>query len=181
MPKKHKSCFLDAGCAHAVWKPRCGSVVECVTRKNDIQKRQHKLLSRVWATQQVLKVHRKQSETAIIVDDKEVDGTDQSISEERKMWQNVITKVMEDNKKGKYSRKSIHFHNVVTQYVAAMSEADHCDAAAQCAHVLTKATSSPQLRNRSIKQKKTALKPFFSQTDFQGVLEKRDENHETQH
>ena len=115
-----------------------------------------------------------------IEEEKETDGVDQSISEERKKWQKVIARVMEDNKKAKQKRGSnvsLHFHSVVTQYVTAMSKADHHDAVAQCDHALTKATSSPQLRIRSRKWKKTALKPFFSQTNVQGTLEKRDNKH----
>ena len=170
LPKRQKCLFLDAGCAHNVWKPRSGSVVERMRPTKDIQKRQHKLLHRVWATHQVLKVHRKQSETAMIVEEeKETDGVDQSISEEQKKWQKVIARVMEDNKKAKQkggSNVSLHFHSVVTQYVAAMSKADHHDAVAQCDHALTKTTSSPQLRIRSRKWKKTALKPGLFPNKF---------------
>jgi hypothetical protein len=170
LPKRQKCLFLDAGCAHNVWKPRSGSVVERMRPTKDIQKRQHKLLHRVWATHQVLKVHRKQSETAMIVEEeKETDGVDQSIFEEQKKWQKVIARVMEDNKKAKQkggSNVSLHFHSVVTQYVAAMSKADHHDAVAQCDHALTKATSSPQLRIRSRKWKKTALKPGLFPNKF---------------
>ena len=122
-----------------MWTPRRPSkpcagftdiVMEVMRNKQDLLERQQRLRSRIMATQQVLKVQREEM-AAMSDEDGEEDSTVQeAAAEKKKKWQRAIKKVMEDNTKAKKkpSKRSIHFHDVVSQYVATMSTSSHDDA-----------------------------------------------------
>lgn len=105
-----ESLYLDGDEMHTVWKPR--SIRRWSTR--DIHMRRNMLLNRVWATQQVLKVQRE--------DGPSTPEKRHSTNMERKMWKRAITNVIDDNAKkdkGKRSsKKNLHFHDVVSGYMA---------------------------------------------------------------
>lgn len=134
---KRKALYLIAGQSHSVWTPKKPSVkatgftdvvMEVVRNKQDLLERQQRLRSRVMATQQVLKVQREE-----FADASKVEGGDESppLPQKSKMWQKAIKKVIEDNtkaKRRKRSKRSLHFHDVVSQYMASTSSAsNHVD------------------------------------------------------
>lgn len=127
--ERRQALYLDEGQAHMVWKPkRVGrkplteittAMQEMEKHRQDLHERQQKLLSRVQATREVLKVHKE--ELATLVEDKS--PTQRQTSEKR--WRTAITKVMEENeemRRRKRNKKSLYFHEIVTQYVAAMAK-----------------------------------------------------------
>ena len=129
--RRNHSIYLNAGERHTVWKPKHSTIIEGKRNKKDILERRRKLLNRVWATQQVLKVQRET--LASIPEENEEEGSGvHPTTTERKMWQKAIAKVIEQNPESiKKEKKSMHFHDIVSQYVAAMSTSDCDNAAAQ--------------------------------------------------
>ena len=132
---KRKALYLVAGRNHSVWTPRQRSlkqqgftdvVIEAVKSKQDLKERQKRLRSRVMATQLVLKVQREAVREEGGGEEEEV----QTPKTEKKMWQRVIKKVMEENTKvrrKKRSKRSLHFHDVVSRYVEKMERSTSQD------------------------------------------------------
>lgn len=127
---KRKALYLDSGQTHMVWKPtRQDSKKNIgftdIESRQDLLERQQKLQSRVMATQQVLKVHK--DELAVVSDEEKAEGVEvgQPMSKERK--QKSIKKEAEDNAKTKKkrSKRSVHFHETVSKYVATMTTPTH--------------------------------------------------------
>lgn len=133
--ERRRALYLDEGQAHAVWKPKRynkkvhvavsvhTAMLEMEKYKQDLHERQQKLLSRVQATREVLKVQREELATL----DEEEKIPDEAM--DRRQWRNVITRVMEENgtdtdRRERRNRKkqSMYFHNIVSQYVAAMTK-----------------------------------------------------------
>ena len=126
-----------------MWKPkRCIKRValrdsiamhEIEKHKRDLHERQQKLLSRVHATREVLKVQREELATL----EEENEGEDmvgntqtnsQQRATERRKWRNVITRVIEENGETKLrecrnrnKQQTLSFHAAVSQYVALMA------------------------------------------------------------
>ena len=138
--ERRKALYLDEGQAHTVWKPKhltkkqssgvSTTMLELEKQRQDLHERQQKLLSRVKATQEVLKVQREELAT-LDKDDTEEEGIQDNAQQltlnERGKRQNVITRETEENSKLKKKRRnrkkrSMHFHNSVSQYVAAMAK-----------------------------------------------------------
>ena len=132
---RRKSLYLFDGQMHSVWTPRHPSkshtgftdiVTEVVKSKQDLLKRRQRLQSRLMATQQVLKVQR---EEMVVMSD---EGEEENSTVQRpagKKWQRAIKNVTKDNTKAKKKspKKNIHFHDVVSQCVAAMSTSNNDD------------------------------------------------------
>ena len=158
--KSVRSVYLRDGDVHAVWKPskpsvssptiptpppaRFVDVVHEVMRqhgKENLRERQRKLLSRVTATQQVLK--EQNEELAAVAElteedeeEEEKDVAPRSVSAPgqrdtpgRKMWQHLIKSVIdkkkqtEKDKKRNRKRSTVHFHEVVANRMASMDPA----------------------------------------------------------
>ena len=196
---KRKALYLVAGQSHSVWTPRKPSlkqqsaftdvVMEVVRNKQDLQERQKRLRSRVRATQLVLKVQREELE------EKEGGGGGegervQTPTTERKMWQKVIKKVMVENtkaKRGKHSKRSLHFHEVVSQYAEKMAKANNSDeeaaestarqAKADARRALKQWRSQYLGQSKSSMRKKKPLKPFSSVAHIQVQQSARDVQH----
>ena len=181
---RRRALYLVAGQSHSVWTPRQRSVkkqsftdvvMEVVRNKQDLQQRQKRLRSRVMATQLVLKVQREE------LDDAAREGEEDEVvptpTTEKRMWQKVITKVMEDNtkaKRRKRSKRSLHFHEVVSQYAEKMSKASQDDEVAKSTAQQAKAEARHALRQwrsqyvgHSSSRRKAPLKPFSSVSNFQ--------------
>ena len=129
---KRKSLYLDGNQKHTVWTPkqsrkRSGAlsdiVMEVVKNRQSLLERQQRVQSRVMATQHVLKVQRD------VLTEEESGRAQQSTAEKPKKWGKVITKVMEENTKVKKtpSKRSTHFHDIVSQYMEATTESDRDD------------------------------------------------------
>ena len=151
--KSVRSVYLHDGETHTVWKPSAPSpvtpaappshfadVVHEVMRQNgklNLRERQRQLLSRVTATQQVLKEQNEELATVaeLTEDEGEEDreGEQRSVSAPgqrdtpgRKMWQHLIKSVIDEKKESEKDRKrnrkrsTVHFHEVVTNKVASM-------------------------------------------------------------
>ena len=174
---KRQALYLVAGQSHSVWTPRKPSlkqpaltdvVMEVVRNKQDLQERQKRLRSRVLATQLVLKVQREEFEEG----GEGEEGRVQTPNTEKRMWRKAITKVMEENtkaKRRKRSKRSLHFHEVVSQYAEKMAKANqNNEEAAESTVRQAKADARralKQWRSQYIsqsKKKKTPLKPFLS-------------------
>lgn len=138
---KRKALYLSAGQRHSVWTPKQPSlkksagftdvVMQVVKNKQDLLKRQQRLRSRIMATQLVLKEQRE--EIAECSDDGG-EGEQSTMPEKRVKWQSAIKKVIDDNtkaKKKKHSKRSVHFHDVVSRYAATMSTSTQDDSAVQ--------------------------------------------------
>ena len=156
--KSVRSVYLRDGEVHAVWKPTKSSVPSPTTPtpppsrfadlvhevmrqhgKENLRERQKKLLSRVTATQQVLK--EQNEELAAVAElteeeeeEKEVEPRSASAPGQRdtpgkKMWQHLIKSVIDEKKQSDKDRKrnrkrsTVHFHEVVTNKVASMGDA----------------------------------------------------------
>ena len=118
------------------------AMLEMEKYKQDLHERQQKLLSRVQATREVLKVQRE--ELATLEEEKKTEEEEEEEEEEegareilspgrhtmtRRQWRNVIARVMEERgsnaeRRERRNRKkhSMYFHNIVSQYVAAMAK-----------------------------------------------------------
>ena len=132
-----RALYLDEGQVHTVWKPKrvirpvsSKTIFELEKHKQDLQERQQKLLSRVQATREVMKVKREELVT-LEEDEMEEEEEEESVrfNTQRQMsdkGHRVITKRgnLEVKKKERRNRKrqSTYFHNVVSQYVAAMTK-----------------------------------------------------------
>ena len=147
--ERRKALYLDEGQAHAVWKPKhldrkqsggtATALIEMEKNKQDLLERQQKLLSRVQATREVLKVQREELATMEEGEGEEevsrINARPRRFSEnprrrtlsDKGNWQTVVTREMEDTREMQRERRnrkkrSMHFHNIVSQYVAAMSK-----------------------------------------------------------
>lgn len=123
---RRKSLYLRDGMTHMVWKPtsqerKKGIGLIDVDNKQNLLERQQKLQSRVMATQQVLKDHGE--ELAGICEEDEEKSVDEPKSKEQRKWQKTIRNVIEDNAKAKkkHSKRNMHFHEIVSRYVATMT------------------------------------------------------------
>ena len=141
-----RALYLDEGQVHTVWKPKRfarkvhvaigvrTSILEMEKHRLDLHERQQKLLSRVQATREVLKVQRE--ELANLEPD-QVDGDEwilngqtagRKTATERRKWREVIARVMDENDKltrrerRNRKKRSMYFHNTVSLYVAAMTK-----------------------------------------------------------
>ena len=161
---KRKALYLDAGQTHNVWKPFTDVVVEVVKNRRDLLKRQQTLQSRVVATNKVLKVQRE--ELALSSEgDEEVQ---QTTPEEKKRWQKAIVKVMEENTKvKKSSKKNMHFHDAVTQYVGAMSTSSHDDAAQSTTPTKRAAFVAQKWRSQLMKDRKRTKRYMKPEANMQ--------------
>ena len=139
-----RALYLDEGQAHTVWKPKRfarkvhvaigmnTAMLEMEKHRQDLHERQQKLLSRVQATREVLKVQREElanlEEDVIDVDDWGIGEAGGGRRADKRRWRSVITRVMEENddmkQRERCSRKkrSMYFHDTVSQYVAAMTK-----------------------------------------------------------
>ena len=181
---KRRALYLVAGQSHSVWTPRKPSlkkqpaftdvVMEVVRNKQDLQERQKRLRSRVRATQLVLKVQREELEEEEGGGGGEGERV-QTPTTEKRMWQKVIKKVMVENtkaKRGKRSKRSLHFHEVVSQYAEKMAKANQNDeeaaestvrqAKADARRALKQWRSEYLGRSKSSMRNKKPLKPFSS-------------------
>ena len=120
---RKRSLYLDSGQKHTVWKPthretRKSIRFTDVENRQDLLKRQHKLQSRIIATQEVLK-----DQLAVLSEEDEEESTEvhQPMSKGRIKWQKTIQDVIKDNAKGK-KKLNARFHEVVTMYVESMSK-----------------------------------------------------------
>ena len=154
--QRRKALYLDNGKAYTIWKPKyskttgaSNTVLEMDKQKQDLYERQQKVLSRVQATREVLKVQRE--ELATLED--ETENSVQQCTTVREKWSNTITRMTKENEKEKeqQSRKkrSTYFHNTVSQYMAVMMKSsphDPTEATLQDAQVPTSVSSkvSPQ-------------------------------------
>ena len=102
--QRHASIALDDGQRHSVWKPEHRASVKSVDRAANILKRRERLLNRVWATQQVL---RLQSEE----DNQQLHGTPTQARE-------TFTVIKEP------SMMSLPFYDMVSQYATSCSTPD---------------------------------------------------------
>ena len=134
--ERRQALYLDEGQAHTVWKPKraarkplsgiATAMHEMEKHKQDLHERQQKLLSRVQATRKVLKVHKEELAT---LDEGMAEEDTQRRTSEKKRWRNAITRVMEENeetrkrKQSNRKKRSMYFHDIVTQYVEAMVKA----------------------------------------------------------
>lgn len=132
--QRRKALYLDNGEAYTIWKPKylktagaSNTVLEMDKQKQDLYERQQKVLSRVQATREVLKVQREELATL-------EDETENSVEQRttvREKWSNTITGMTKENEKEKeqQSRKkrSTYFHNTVSQYVAVMMKSSPHD------------------------------------------------------
>ena len=189
---KRKALYLVAGQSHSVWTPRQPSfkkkpaltdvVMEVVRNTQDLKERQKRLRSRVMATQLVLKVQREELE-----EEEEEEGGEgrgegvQTPTTEKRMWQKVIKKVIAENtkaKRGKRSKRSFHFHDVVSQYAEKMAKANQNDEeTVQSTAKQAKADARRALRqwrsqyftsqSRPSMKTKRPLKPFSSVANIQ--------------
>ena len=148
--KSVRSVYLRDGEIHSVWKPKTTSLTspttpspppanfadvvhEVMRQKLNLRERQRKLFSRVTATQAVLK--EQNEELAAVAEDEEdeKEAEEGSASDEgrtdtpsKKMWQQAIKTVMDENKndlkntKKDRKRSTVHFHEVVTNKLASM-------------------------------------------------------------
>ena len=144
---KRKPLYLSAGQRHSVWTPKQPSlkktsltdvVMQVVQNKQDLRERQQRLRSRVMATQLVLKEQREE----MVEDDGEKSEAEQNMTPEKRVkWQTAIKKVIDDNTKAKKkrSKRSIHFHDVVSRYAATMSTTTRDDSAIQSINLQAKA------------------------------------------
>lgn len=119
---KRKALYLDAGQTHMVWKPTRQESKKNIRltdseNRQDLLERQQKLQSRIMATQKVLKDHKE--ELAIVSDEEESIEVhhDQPMSKK----QQKITKDNAKAKRKKRSKRSVHFHETVSEYVETMS------------------------------------------------------------
>ena len=133
--EKRKALYLDTGQTHMVWKPKHSKKKEATGFTDDIVEnrlslldRQQKLLSRVEATRKVLKAQKEELATLeeeSNSDNEENSEAQQPTRKDGKKWQNAIARVMEDNskrnKKEKSTSKTLNFHDIVSQYMSAMS------------------------------------------------------------
>lgn len=117
---KRKALYLDSGQTHMVWKPTRQESKKNIRltdseNRQDLLERQQKLQSRIIATQKVLKDHREA--LAIVSDEEESIKVHQPMSKE----QPKITKDNAKAKRKKRSKRSVHFHETVSEYVETMS------------------------------------------------------------
>lgn len=143
-----RALYLDEGQAHTVWKPKrfarkvhvaigvSTAMLEMEKHRQDLHERQQKLLSRVQATREVLKVQREElahmEEDWLDVEDwgvgQTAGGRREAAAADKRRWRSVITRVMEDNNNVKQrerrnrKKRSMYFHDTVSQYVAAMTK-----------------------------------------------------------
>ena len=122
---RQKSLYLGAGQTHMVWKPTHQQTEKNmgVENRQDLVERQHKLQSRIMATQEVLKDHREELAVVNEEDEEESVEVPQPMSKGRNKWQKTIQHVIKDNTKGKktISKRNVHFHEIVSMYVETMS------------------------------------------------------------
>lgn len=152
--QRRKALYLDNGEAYTIWKPKylkknisveaSNTVLEMDKQKQDLYERQQKLLSRVQATREVLKVQRE--EMATLEDDTEEDVrmSVQECTSDRENLPKTITGEVEKNEEEKerqsMKKRSMYFHNTVSQYVAVMMKSS--------LHDLTVATMQEALTHR---------------------------------
>ena len=136
-----RALYLDEGQAHAVWKPKrfarkvhvavgmSTAMLEMEKHRQDLHERQQKLLSRVQATREVLKVQREElanlEEDVADVEDWGIGGPGGGRRGDKRRWRSVITRVTDDvQQRERHNRKkrSMYFHDTVSQYVAAMTK-----------------------------------------------------------
>ena len=122
---KRKALYLDAGQAHIVWKPKRQESKKNIQltdseNRQDLLERQQKLQSRIMATQKVLKDHR---ELAIVSDEDEEEGIEvyEPMFKEQLKTKKDVTKDNAKAKRKKRSKRSVHFHETVSEYVQTMS------------------------------------------------------------
>ena len=168
---KRRSLYLRDGKMHSVWKPKSyselkvtskfqGAVKKVMKEKEDLHKRQQNLLNRVQATRDMLK--EQKGELARLQDEEEdtteenetqdeaVGGSDPSHAHTpAKQWQRVIKKVVDNNavhnKNNPTKKKPWQFHDVVSQYMLAVSKSRDGHQAQRSAQELIRAPSSPCL------------------------------------
>lgn len=131
--QRRKALYLDNGEAYTIWKPKyskknvsagaSNTVLEMDKQKQDLYERQQKVLSRVQATREVLKVQRE--ELATLEDETEETSVQQFTSDREKSSHTITGMTLtkeNDKEKEQQSRKklSMYFHNTVSQYVAVM-------------------------------------------------------------
>jgi hypothetical protein len=136
-----RALYLDEGQAHTVWKPKrfarkvhvavgmSTAMLEMEKHRQDLHERQQKLVSRVQATREVLKVQREElanlEEDVADVEDWGIGGPGGGRRADKRRWRSVITRVNDDMKqRERHNRKkrSMYFHDTVSQYVAAMTK-----------------------------------------------------------
>ena len=185
--EKRKALYLVSGQRHSVWIPgqqtsikRQGFtdvVMEVVQNKQDLKARQKRLRSRVMATQLVLKVQREELDDA----EREEGEREEEVrtpTSEKKMWQRVIKKVIEENtkaKRKKRTKRSFHFHEVVSQYAEKMDKSGQDEETVRSTTLQAKAEARHALRQwrsqyfgRPGQSKRTrSLNKFSSLTNIQ--------------
>lgn len=136
--QRRNALYLDNGEAYTIWKPKylktaetSNTVLEMDKQKQDLYERQQKVLSRVQATREVLKVQREELATLEDETEEDVKSSVRQCTTLREKWPNTVTGMTKENEKEKeqQSRKkrSTYFHNTVSQYVAVMMKSSSHD------------------------------------------------------
>ena len=167
-----RALYLDEGQVHTVWKPKrfarkvhvavgvSTAMLEIEKHRQDLHERQQKLVSRVQATREVLKVQREElaniDEDEVERDEWMMNGCSEAgrRAMDRRRWRNVVTRVMEDERdgstrreRGNRKKRSMYFHNTVSQYVAAMTRQPlQTETAVPVDHIKKRAPSSHSLK-----------------------------------
>ena len=112
-----KAISLDDGQTHTVWKPEHMS---SLGRDFSLLERRKRLLNRVWATQQVLRVQSDEGKG----------GNQQhsSVAVKQKQWQKALKKATTVRRRKstmrRQSTQNLPFHDIVSQYATAISTSD---------------------------------------------------------
>ena len=118
---KKTAISLDDGQTHTVWRPEH---VSSLGRDSGLLERRKRLLNRVWATQQVLRVQS---------DEGKGDSQQQHNTEpvKRKQWQRALKNVTIAHRRKvtmrRCSTENFPFHDIVSQYATAISTSDRDD------------------------------------------------------
>lgn len=205
-----RALYLDEGQAHTVWKPKRVSrkvhvaveistaMLEMEKQRQDLHERQQKLMSRVQATREVLKVQREELAN---FDEDEMEGDEWLIAGQagagrraavdRRKWRSVITRVKEEDTgdvkhREKRNRKklSLYFHNRVSRYVVAMAKpSPYSETGGVPSHTMTK--RAPSYHSLKMAPLRTGLMPLrqwrsLMFEDHHRIVENEDERNQTQ-
>ena len=140
---RRASLYLNHGKAHTLWIPNQHSVKQPMKQKQELLERRKSLLSRVKATQHVLKIQKgelaKVSETSEEEEEekqgkeeeeekegnkgaKQSDGALAGRGKRQHAVKNVVGQRKSGSKKIDVRKLSLRFHDIVSQYVAAMPQ-----------------------------------------------------------
>lgn len=191
--RSRTSLYLRDGKAHSVWKPKrhterkpaSGITNEVEEQRQDLHERQQNLLSRVQATRDVLKEQKEElarhpeDNLSGVEEEKEKEGeeekeeeraqeSDQTHTNSERRWQYAIKSVMK-KKVGQNTRKDLkrmpwQFHDVVSQYIATVSQSSpHSEAQPTVAQERQRAPTAPCVKSSSTEDGVIPLRQWKSQ------------------